>query len=69
MARMAETIRHADLLPCESNKYMHSAPVAEDLGRFISDLDSFQPTRQASGDTATDRVAENARDLQEPSAP
>jgi pimeloyl-ACP methyl ester carboxylesterase len=69
MTRMAETIRQADLLPCESNKYMHSAPLAEDIGRFITDLESFQPAREAQRSTATDRTSETAPDLQEPAAP
>jgi hypothetical protein len=43
MTRMAETIQTADLMPCESNKYMHSAPLAEDVCRFVSELQSGRP--------------------------
>lgn len=69
MTRMAETIQQADLLPCESNKYMHSAPLAEDIRRFITDIESFQPAREAPSDATTDRPAESAPDFQEPTVP
>ncbi len=42
MTRLARTIRQADLLPCKSNKYMHDAPLAEDIGRFFADLQRSQ---------------------------
>ncbi len=66
ITRMAETLRQADLLPCESNKYMHSAPLAEDISRFLTDLETTPPTRDPSDDEATTRSADSALDAQEP---
>jgi pimeloyl-ACP methyl ester carboxylesterase len=69
MTRMSETIQTADLLPCESNKYMHSALLAEDVGRFIMDLQNLPPARDAHGAAGTNRPSERALDLQEPGVP
>mgnify|MGYP001826020612 CR=1 FL=1 len=66
MTRMAETIQTADLLPCESNKYMHSAPLADDVCRFISELEGGCPAREARGASGTNRPADSALDLQDP---
>jgi pimeloyl-ACP methyl ester carboxylesterase len=69
ISRMAQTIQQADLLPCESNRYMHSAPLAEDVGRFIMDLEACRPARDMFGVGASDRTVESSQDLQDPTAP
>jgi pimeloyl-ACP methyl ester carboxylesterase len=69
MTRMAETIQTADLLPCESNKHMHSARLAEDIGRFLADLEAREPAREPASGTATDQPTESTPDLQEPTVP
>jgi pimeloyl-ACP methyl ester carboxylesterase len=66
MTRMAETIQTADLLPCESNKYMHSAPLADDVCRFVSELEGGRPAREARGASGTTRPADSALDVQDP---
>jgi hypothetical protein len=66
---MAETIQTADLLPCESNKYMHSAPLAEDVRRFLSDIENFPPARDTRSEPGTSRPPGRALDLQEPGVP
>lgn len=67
ITRMAETLRQADLLPCESNKYMHSAPLAEDLARFAADLEARRLDRERLGRSASGRPGEDALDLHDPS--
>ena len=69
MTRMAETIQTADLLPCESNKYMHSAPLAEDLCRFVSELQDGHPARAADRAADTNRPSEKGHDAQEQGLP
>lgn len=69
MTRMVETIRTADLLPCESNKYMHSAPLAEDVCRFVSELEGGRPAREGRNRAGNDRPSERTLDLQEPNVP
>ena len=69
MTRMAETIQTADLLPCESNKYMHSAPLAEDLCRFVSELEGGRPAREARIGDGQARPSERIQDTQEPGVP
>jgi len=69
MTRMAETIQTADLLPCESNKYMHSAPLAEDIRRFLTDLQDCHPALEAHGGEGKDRPSQRTLDLQEPGIP
>jgi pimeloyl-ACP methyl ester carboxylesterase len=69
ISRMAQTIQQADLLPCESNRYMHSAPLAEDVGRFIMDLEACQPAREMRSVRTPDRTAEGGQDFQEPTLP
>jgi len=69
ISRMANTIQQADLLPCESNKYMHSAPLAEDVGRFITGLEACRPPRERLSVRASDRTADSSQDLQEPTGP
>ena len=69
MTRMAETIQTAGLLPCESNKYMHSAPLAEDVLRFISELQGCRPAREARSGEGKARPSEMTLDLQEPGVP
>jgi len=69
MTRMAETIQTADLLPCESNKYMHSAPLAEDVCRFVSELEGCRPAREAHSGKGQHRPSEKTLDLQEPGGP
>jgi len=66
ISRMANTIRQADLLPCESNKYMHSAPLADDVRKCIADMKTFLAAREISRVGATDRTAGAGHDLQEP---
>jgi len=36
--RMAELLPKGKLIPCESNKYMHSAPLVKDIEAFISTI-------------------------------
>ena len=69
MTRMAETIQTADLLPCESNKYMHSAPLAEDIDRFLAHLEAPPSDREPARGRVADRPAETAADLPGPTAP
>ncbi len=69
MTRMAETIQTADLLPCESNWYMHSAPLAEDVCRFLAELEGCVPARVAHSGEGKDRPSESTLDLQEPGGP
>jgi pimeloyl-ACP methyl ester carboxylesterase len=69
MTRLADTLQEADLLPCKSNKYMHSAPLAEDVGRFARDLHAPESIRNAPGKAGTDRPSGNGLDLQEPGVP
>jgi hypothetical protein len=69
MTRMADTIRTADLMPCESNKYMHSAPLADDLCRFVSELQSGRPARAALSREDNDRPSQRTLDLQETGVP
>jgi pimeloyl-ACP methyl ester carboxylesterase len=69
MTRMADTIQWADLLPCESNKYMHSAPLAEDLARFITELEAVEPTGQTSGSAGNNRPAGKGLDLHDSDIP
>jgi hypothetical protein len=69
MTRMAETIQTADLLPCESNKYMHSAPLAEDVCRFVSELQSGRPAPEAHRGEGKDRPSQRTLDLQDPGGP
>jgi hypothetical protein len=69
MTRMAETIRTADLLACESNKYMHSTPLAEDACRFVSELKEGIAFRETQGTTGTNRPADRAHGPQEQGLP
>ena len=69
MTRMAETIQTADLLPCESNKYMHSGPLAEDVCRFVSELQNGRIAFGAHSGERKDRPSERPVDLQEPGVP
>jgi pimeloyl-ACP methyl ester carboxylesterase len=69
MTRMAETIQTADLLPCESNKYMHSAPLAEDVCHFLSELQGGRPAREAHSGEGMDRPSQRTLDLQDPGGP
>jgi pimeloyl-ACP methyl ester carboxylesterase len=69
ITRMGNTLEHADLLPCESNKYMHSAPLAEDLCRFIEEVNARAPAREVSGHRETGRPVESGLDHQEPTVP
>jgi hypothetical protein len=69
MTRMAETLGQADLLPCESNKYMHSAPLAEDIGRFVRDLQGFHRVQNAPGMAQMNRLSERGQGLQDPGMP
>lgn len=65
ITRMAEVLEQADLLPCKSNKYMHSAQLAGDIDRFIIDLETCRPRRATAGNRAVGRSAKNSVDLQE----
>lgn len=67
MTRMADTIRQADLLVCESNKYMHSAPLAEDLARFAADLEACRADREHLPPSTSGQPGEEALDLHDPS--
>lgn len=69
VTRMAEAIQRADLLPCESNKYMHSAPLAEDIDRFVEELDRFSSVREGRDDEANDSSPGKNPGLQEPDLP
>jgi pimeloyl-ACP methyl ester carboxylesterase len=69
MTRMARTIQTADLLPCESNKYMHSAPLAEDVCRFVSELEGGRPAQEGRNRGGNDRPSERTLHLQEPGVP
>ncbi len=71
MTRMAETIQTADLLPCASNKYMHSAPLAEDIERFLAHLEAPPSEREPVRGPAPGHPAGAGRPpvFQEPTAP
>jgi len=69
MTRMAETIQRADLLPCESNKYMHSAPLAEDVCRFVAELQGGRPAQEGRNREGNDRPSKRTLHLQEPGVP
>jgi pimeloyl-ACP methyl ester carboxylesterase len=66
MTRLARTIRRADLLPCKSNKYMHDAPMAEDIIRFFADLQDPQPLPGAPDGAGSTREPQTGRGRREP---
>jgi pimeloyl-ACP methyl ester carboxylesterase len=66
ISRMANTIQQADLLPCESNKYMHSAPLADDVCKCITDIETSLRGQEISSVRESDRTVETSRDFQEP---
>jgi len=69
ITRMADTIRQADLLPCESNKYMHSALLAEDVVRYSLDLEARRTAPGPPSGTAKARSAEPELELHSPNGP
>lgn len=69
MTRMARTIRRGDLLPCESNRYMHSAPLAEDICRFLRDIQNAPSSPEAGGSKDPNRPRENTADAHDSGIP
>ncbi len=69
MTRMAETIQRGDLLACESNKYMHSAPLADDVCRFVTDIHTLSSGGATHGTEGTTREGKGAVDLREQRMP